>query len=229
MSAGSSTLRALNGFLELLMQRQVAVDYVPAVETSSPRADAVRVTWSRSRPAVFVCDGLRLSEYLACVDARQYSALLHDGSFVQISYDVGPKSQIVGHRLLYWPSPFGDLDLRDFPGDAPCDVINEYYTNVAANPYGVQLRGPWRFDFDPVAASDSHPETHLTAQHPECRIPGSRPLDLRRFCIVVFRHLHAVHYSGCAEWGDPVPEVPRANDLRRVDEGLPHFHWRHNS
>ena len=58
-------------------------------------------------------------------------AILFDGSLIQISYDFD-YSELVGHRLLYFPCPF-DLDPELLQTLPLVDVIDFYRDGEAAN------------------------------------------------------------------------------------------------
>lgn len=146
----------------------------------------VEVTWGNDGYVLKENDFSTLSEYCSLIENRQYSMLLVDGSFFQISYGLR-KREVVRHRLCWYPSPikFAD-DLMDSGGiiDAVLDKMAKGDTSF------FQSRSPLRFDFSPDDASDLHPEVHLHIGHEDCRIPVKSALSLRAFMMFVVENFY---------------------------------------
>lgn len=150
-----------------------------------------RITWTKASGfALFEYPSI--DEYVRILRERQYTALLYDGSLLQISYDIKLPNEISGHRLCYFPCPieinrevveeFGLIDLIEMlSGD-------ELRTRV-------RLESPVRFEFDPDAASEHHPASHLTLSRNTCRIPVFAPLNLRQFFQFVFLNFYSERWK----------------------------------
>lgn len=172
----------LDNFLTYLLGAGIAL-YITPISN-----DGTRVSWvtqglaskflqHRNKPSI--------AEYRDWIDSGAYSALLIDGSLLQISYEV-IEGALTGHRLAYVPCPF-DVEERLLRTEALLDVI-EYH--AACAPEDIRLRAAVRFDYDLAAAGPGHPATHLTINSPSCRIACAAPLRLGQFADFVFRHFY---------------------------------------
>ncbi|WP_448125761.1 DUF2290 domain-containing protein [Pseudomonas veronii] len=147
----------------------------------------VEVTWGNDGYVLKENDFSTLSEYCSLVESRQYSMLLADGSFFQISYGLR-RREIVRHRLCWYPSPvkFSE-ELMDSGG-----IIDEVLERMAKGDTSFfQSRSPLRFDYSPDDASEMHPEVHLHIGHEDCRIPVKSALSLRSFMVFVVENFYA--------------------------------------
>ena len=144
-----------------------------------------RVTWRSARPVGKFMRGRALPtalDYRHWIDVGAYSALLMDGSLLQLSYDFAG-NDLVGHRLAYVPCPFNvDRDLLEL--EPPVDVFDLY---AGGHTSEVILRTVIRFDFDLESTRPEHPATHLTINSPDCRIGCVAPLGVGRFIDFIFR------------------------------------------
>lgn len=171
-------------FLQLLVEHQCVVDLNPVVlrEFGSSKF----VTWDAAGGQFTHLLGgeLTLDGYAALVKARTFSAVLRDGSLLQISYSFDLKS-VVKHRLCFIPCPL-DLtsdDMAQFP-------LLDWLESVGSPSAEIQLRGPVRFDFDLAAAEAEHPAVHLTVGSSVCRIPVERPLSVGEFAQFVVHNFY---------------------------------------
>jgi hypothetical protein len=162
-------------------------------------------------------------QYLRWVSGQHYSAVLPDGSLLQMSYRM-MGGQVTYHRLAYVPCPvIVDEDyLRE--GESIADVVDSY---LEADALTVVLRSPVRFDFDPNSARDGHPAAHMTINGPDCRIACVAPLHPYRFIDFVFRHFYPVLYASEPGW---FAAAARQHLGERVlaleDASAVHFAWR---
>lgn len=147
---------------------------------------------SRARPTV--------EQYVSWATNGVYSAVLLDGSMLQLTYDV-EGGEVAGHRLAYVPCPY-DIDPELLAAGEPlADVIELYREHEPI------LRSPVRFDFNPRSAKPGHPAVHLTFNATDCRIACAAPLHPLRFVDFVFRHFYAdlwrahLPFFGPAAWG----------------------------
>lgn len=145
-----------------------------------------RVSWhspSASSQLIARFEHPTVEQYIDWVSAGDYSAVLFDGSLLQLTYDVAGGG-VVGHRLCYFPCPFEvDPELLA-SNEAIADVIEIYRHDDA------QLRSPVRFDYDPKSARSGHPSAHLTLNSVDCRIACVAPLHTMRFLDFIFRNFY---------------------------------------
>ncbi len=131
-----------------------------------------------------------IDQYVTWLENGDYSALLYDGSIIQLSYEV-EDGDVTRHRLSYFPCPY-NLDRALLREGEPLAEIVELYRDSDA-----VLRSPVRFDFDRQAAVHGHPASHFTINGVDCRIACFAPLHVMRFLDFIFRHFHrhlfAVH------------------------------------
>lgn len=183
----------IRNLLRSLVDAEIAVVIQPVAEEKV--MGRTRVTWS---PPAFLKRALVTSkfatveEYSSFIEDALYSAILYDGSLLQISYDfVGP--DLVGHRLCYYPCPF-DIDQELIQSEPIGDVI-EYYR--ASKDVVVNLRSPCRFDYDLANVAVGHAAVHLHVISPNCRWPVTHPITVGDFVRFVFRRFYpnmwAVH------------------------------------
>lgn len=186
----SQTRNELENLLVQLVWAEVALTMNPVVLRNV--ADGQRVTWSSPKPVPVIMEAEfgTIEEYLSWVDAQMYSAVLYDGSLLQLSYDFdGP--ELIRHRLLYYPCPF-DVDPLLFNDAEVLDVL-EFYRSQGVQE--VRLRSPLRFDYDPKNQGDFHPASHLTFLSESCRWAVASPLSLGHFTRFVFRHFYPAQWS----------------------------------
>ena len=179
--------RDLQNLLSLLLRSGIAISTTTVLDLPGPQGIR-RITWSNNYAVpsnLFRLDTPTVSEYRGWVDSQGYSAVLHDGSIIQISYDF-EYSEMVGHRLVYFPCPF-DLDMEWLNTLNLSEVIDLYFDEGTDE---VKLRTPVRFDYDPGNHSESHPASHMTFQWSHSRIPVSSPLSLGHFIQFVFQNFY---------------------------------------
>lgn len=161
-----------------------------------------------------------IAQYFAWVRAGSYSAVLFDGSLIQLTYDISAKGAVVGHRLAYMPCPY-DVDPELFAQESLIDAVELY-----AGGDDILLRSQVRFDFDPGATSPGHPAAHFTFNSPECRVACVAPMHVMRFLDFVFRHSYPMQrrfhesFFAAGSWrhlGEPV--------LTGGDRFSPHLAW----
>jgi hypothetical protein len=152
---------------------------------------AQRISWHArdpSAPFLMTREHPTIDQYLAWLGAGAYSAILFDGSLVQLTYEIAA-ARIVSHRLAYVPCPY-DLDPALVREGGPLAEIVELYRSSDA-----VLRSPIRFDFDIGSESRGHPAAHLTLNSVGCRIACVAPLHVLRFVDFVFRNFYPSLWS----------------------------------
>lgn len=208
--------------LDALLSTRLAVDCQNPIVTLGANGFS-RISWPANAgtedDGLFYEDFNVVKTYFGWLSSRQYSAVLFDGSLLQITFDLRG-NRLVGHRLAYIPCPFdiAEEDRQLLHVEPILDVIGLYRQN---GDDCFRLRTPVRFDYDPHAATSEHPASHMTLNGHECRIPLSGPLTLDQFLEFVFRHFY--------------PSILRDNDfLLDGDSGRwprhilePHEYWLH--
>lgn len=181
MSLTSRGVRSeVENLLSYVMDNEIAVYANPVRDYGG------RITWQASG-GPFLGNRRRsgLSDYRDWVGSSQYSAILNDGSLLQITYDIGG-GILIGHRLAYVPCPL-PLEAAMLREEPMLDVI-ETYSECGLDE--LRLGGMIRFDYDPDNQAAGHPAAHLTLNSAHCRIACAGPLRLGRFVEFVFKHFY---------------------------------------
>jgi Uncharacterized conserved protein (DUF2290) len=182
------------------------------------------ITWqgqTRGEPLFTHGQHPTLTDYLRWVEDGAYSALLADGSLLQITYSVSA-GDVVGHRLAYVPSPvMVDEDMFD-SGD-----LVDYLTGMPFAASDLSLRSPIRFDYDPPAAGEAHPASHLTVSVVDCRVPCRTWLPLSAFVRFVYQHFYPAQWRLHDALRKPIARGP-SSTAKMPDQFLdePHVSWR---
>lgn len=193
-----------------------------AVYTNTVREENGVVTWHRTVCAPFLVQrqrptSLDYRNWLWCSD---YSAILFDGSLIQISYEVVAGS-LAAHRLAYIPCPF-EFDRRLLREEPLLDVFDLY---AAGSTSDVVLRSLVRFDFDPVNATPGHPASHLSINATECRIACVAPLRLGQFLDFILRHFYPTLW-GLHPYFEKLPTRGWGGmTVTPVERQRPHLMW----
>jgi hypothetical protein len=185
-------------FVESMWNARLVRDSnVPIIQPLGGRTASV--SWSGTvGGGIASRNGPSLEEYADLIRARQYTLLLLDYSLLQISF-IFEGSKVAKHRLVYYPCP---LILEPEESDMGIlDVIEI----LSDRELVLRLRQetPFRFEFDPNAASEDHAASHLHVSRDSCRIPVYAPLSLGRFIRFVFRNFYAAEWqahSFLREW-----------------------------
>ncbi|MHB9861052.1 DUF2290 domain-containing protein [Streptomyces sp. YIM S03343] len=183
-----------------------------------------RVSWHSTNPGApfLVSRGdLGLDDYRNWVESGAYSALLYDGSLLQITYDI-ENGGISGHRLAYIPCPYKiDPDMLSL--DAVLDVVDVYAETV---PTSMLLRSAVRFDYDPGNAKPGHPSSHMTINSTDCRIACAAPMHVGRFVDFIFRHFYAGIWSAHIGYFSRGAHRELGNrTIVEEDRSAPHIWW----
>lgn len=152
-----------------------------------PKADGTHeVTWGNDGFILKNESFASLEEYCALVENRQYSMLLMDGSFFQLSFTL-KRDRIIKHRLCWYPSP---LVFENFVAES-VDLISVILDTIDGGDIGkFKLRSPVRFDYSPTDARIDHPAVHLHICNESCRIPVKTPLCLRKFMQFIVENFY---------------------------------------
>ncbi len=187
------TFNELTNFVDLLMRSSVALNMNAVTNRRFRNSGIRRITWAKGSAigdALLDREDGSISQYCHWLSSRDYSAVLFDGSLIQLTYDF-LADVLVRHRLLYFPCPFQlRLDLLD--DVSLVDLVEQY---VDSGIEGIRLRAPVRFDYERDTANDDHPHSHFTFQWSHCRIPVVCPLSLGHFVEFVFKNFYP------SEWG----------------------------
>jgi hypothetical protein len=195
------------------------------IHTVVPGSSFQRLTWRGGAETgeMFRSNSSSLESYFSWLEARAYSFLLVDCGVVQFTYDFDKSNGLVGHRLAYIPCPFdADPDLlREF---AVAEVLRDLVqSNLSTN---LRLRASIRFDYDPNAAREDHPETHLTLNADCCRIPVCAPLSVKAFVNFIFRSFYPQIYAEHEFFHDFAPDRHQRITLTTPQSEALHVSWR---
>lgn len=158
--------------------------------------------------------------YLHWLATSSYSAVLNDGSLLQVAYEFEGGEPIY-HRLAYIPSPL----LVDFKQEPPIFPLDEYMSLLVEDGMTLLMRSPIRFDFDKKNASASHPNSHLTFNSQHCRIGCVSPLRVSRFIYFIFKNFYPDIFKDHT-YLQTLPLdgwFPNREDF--TDTSEMHFHW----
>lgn len=172
--------------VRLLQEAAIAI-YVNPLRSEFSSKGVERVTWASPKsvdPSLFLEEPASIQMYCAWLEAQAFSAILYDGSILQMSYDF-KGAKLVGHRLMYFPCPF-DIDTNLLTSEGLLDVVSLY----RGNDNDVKLRTPLRFDYDPEAQKEGHPAAHFTMLWSHCRWAVVAPVSPGHFIQFVFRHFY---------------------------------------
>lgn len=154
-----------------------------------------------------------IDQYVTWLTSGDYSALLYDGSLIQVSYAI-EGGEISRHRLCYFPCPY-DIDRSLLVEGLPAADVVELYRDTDA-----VLRSPIRFDFNRRTAARGHPASHFTVNGNDCRIACAAPFHVMRFLDFIFRHFHMQLHSAhrpffAAAYAQHIGPVSLEDDDRR--------------
>lgn len=203
------------------LQRHDLCLYANAVAISESR-DGDSVGWYAHQPAapfLITRDHPDVGQYVHWLKTGNYSAILMDGSILQLSY-TSRDDDVIGHRLAYIPCPYviDNESLRERP---VADLVEEMrYRSVEP-----LLRSPLRVDYDVEAATDMHPAAHLTINSVDCRIACVGPMHARRFCDLIFRHFYPGDWQSNKLFFDSSRWMHVGNYSESVDSSQPHLSW----
>jgi hypothetical protein len=146
------------------------------------------------------------SDYLRNLRHRQFSAVLNDGSLIQLSCTFD-RSDIIAHRFGYLPCPIS-FDLAELNND--CDEFTELedFLLLLSDEEltdRLKIRPVLRFEYDPKHLDDNHPASHLHIGKSHCRIPVSAPVSFGHFVRFLFRNFYPTIFQSTNLWGDGPP------------------------
>lgn len=183
------------------------------------------IMWSRDDPegSLIIGAPAKIADYIALLEKKEYSFLMHDGALIQISYTF-ERDNIERHRLMYFPCPF-DIRasmLTEFEAGLLDLIQAVYLDDVEGN---VSMRSPIRFDYAPEASADFHPASHITLNEQSCRIPVRAPMRFDSFMRFIIENFY--------------PDIHQNQDIAALlldqrdneclsdhDRGRIHFTWR---
>lgn len=162
-----------------------------------------------------------IEQYLAWVTAGAYTAVLRDGSLLQIAYSVD-QSTVVGHRLAYVPCPV-EVDENLLLEEALSDVVD---LQLLGGHQTISMKSPVRFEYDPSAAKAGHPAAHFSLNGPDCRIACIAPVHPYRFLDFVFRHFYPIYRAAHEGWfGDAAVRQLGQRVISADDRDGVHLSW----
>lgn len=156
--------------------------------------DKTILIWGRHVSGRYNCGKsfTTIMQYISIYENGAYHAILHDGSIIRAFFQF--KKNILTHQsLLYWPSPItipeehiDELGIRS--------AIELYLSSNCENSL-IEMRSPFRLDFDSSNSTEEHPETHLHMQHADCRISVKNPICFNTFIKFIFKNFYPHIYK----------------------------------
>jgi len=219
MTTPNAVQRLIRELLGELFQRGLVI--LPSSIVASE--DGV-VTWRSPTPVdgfVDFAEYATLRTYRRWAESGEYSALMHDGSLLQMQYTISNGS-IAAHRLAYVPCPFPvdrDLLLTDPVGDV-LDLHDMEDRDT------IRMQSMIRFDFDPAAAGESHPAAHLTLNVSGCRIACESPMWPEDFIRFVFRNFYEQDWRTHEAFFAALPNKYHDATVTEDERSRPHVAWR---
>jgi hypothetical protein len=208
----------VEGLLDYLLESDLAV-YVNPV-----RRNGGEVSWhpvGGSMPFLLQRGPTQVHDYVRWLRGGHYSALLFDGSLLQITYEV-IAGFVTRHRLAYVACPF-NIDPELLQVGLPSDIADLYEETPASR---LNMVTVLRFDYDIETAGPGHPASHLTMNAPECRIPCAGPMRLGRFADFTFRHFYGATWKKHRKFIDNMPKAAIGKKTLAADEATqPHITW----
>jgi len=180
----------LKSFIELLFEKDIVVIINPIVENRE--GAKIRITWKSPIPEGLVLSNVEfatLSEYRLFLQMQQYTAVLYDGSILQISFDFNG-TKLSGHRMCYYPCPL-KIDQEIIKYEPILDIIDFYIESNAQ----IRLRTPLRFDYHSLNITDRHSKTHVHLNKHDCRCSIVAPLSLGHFVHFIFYHFYPLLWN----------------------------------
>lgn len=185
--------RELDAFVSQLWRAGLVADANSNVEKNG------RVAWANAGASAALYEAPTIGEYVRLLRERQFTALLSDYAILQLSFEFDG-GRLIKARQCFYPCPvivdpadLEELGIADFIELlAPTELLDR-----------IRLEAPVRFDFDQVAARQSHSASHLTLSRDCCRIPAFGPLSLGHFIRFVFQNFYPDWFTAHAflkEW-----------------------------
>jgi hypothetical protein len=171
------------------------------------------VTWPNHQSGRYNCEShfAKINQYKKIVETEAFTCLLFDGSLVRAAYGFNNETLMI-HNLLWWPSPFR-ITSEDLVGGGILDFF-DLYADSGEWHERLEMRTPFRFDYDTEKAAEDHPLSHLHMQTSDCRLYIDRPLSFNRFITFIFKNFYPDVYKKHYFWGDLV-------DIKLVDDSAP--------
>lgn len=193
MSVKKKIINEVKNYTDILLDLEIAIYVNNIVPIKKGNID--RVTWSslnQLSKKMFYLEVDTYQTYEAWLRNQDYSLILYDASFVQITYEIN-KDNILSHRLVYYPCPYilNDELLELIKIDPVLDVL------TLLDKKNLKLISPIRFDYDNREIR-YHSKSHLTLNTPTCRIPVKAPISPSQFfefIIKYFYHDYWIKYN----------------------------------
>lgn len=200
-----------------LLQSGLAIAANPVIPIRL--GDRVRLSWpeAKNRPGVFADQHFAaLSEYRTFVMGNHYTALLNEGSMLQISFDF-KRDEMVASRFCFYPCPL-EFPENGYPHDFEAwnDLLeSELLSQIDAlaperiGPDGadligtgglLRLRSPLRFDFESENRAAAEPCSHVHINGGGARIPVYAALSLSQFTTFIVNNYYPSHVNVLREF-----------------------------
>lgn len=154
------------------------------------------------------------------LELQHYSFIMTDGALVQMTFDF-EAGEISRHRLALVPFPY--VVARDEFSVFEISDILELYSEMPHDE--ISLRSMVRFDFDPAAASENHPHSHLTVNSSSCRIAGEAAMYPRDFLRFIYRNFYPEDWIQARPILEGLASSAAASFLSQDQRREPHLAW----
>ncbi len=204
----NSMVDEINKIFILLLDKEIIVDYIPAIIRDNEGDNTTSITWAGAPHSLFTILGgefASIQEYRYLIQNRYFNGLLYDGSILQICC-LFEGEILIKHRYWYYPSPilFSEIDEQKFKTsddvllyfdtylEDEADQLNNCLSDLDFSGYKGALRAssPIRFDYDINIKKKGHPNSHLTTINRECRIPVYGPISIGHFIRFIFKNFY---------------------------------------
>lgn len=183
------------------------------------RSGKKRITWAveGTRPDLLTDSNANIREYVELLKGRHYQFLLIDGSFIQFSYEVDSRNNIISSRLVWYPCPV-EFVLEELEY-ATIDEI------VLTTPLEkVLCKPPLRLDFAPHQIKENHSSTHLHLGMESFRLPVYRAMEPSRFLRLIIRTIYPDIWGSTAIFKD-VDDWAASDKLSDEDKLMGFLSW----
>lgn len=211
----------LTTFVFWLLEEGLALDSKGHVARDRPgRQSFVSWTVPHGIPVPERVNYACLTEYLSLIRSHRYSAILFDGSVLQMEYVIR-KRNITWHRLCYYPNPF-DFEVDESDDRTLEDIIVDLDSTALREK--LKLRTPVRFDYHPSGADDIHPSCHLHMIKECCRVPVRSAMPPNVFIDFVFRNFYPDEWASHESLRN-FAKMRTRRTLTKEESRFVHLHW----
>jgi hypothetical protein len=196
MNAGAFRTNLDEALSALASQELISLSNAHYVREIAAKMFKVKYNEATGMPAYPRCGFSFLEEYFF-YRWSVFSAVLNDGSLIQMDYDVDADG-IVRHRLNFFPC-VASLNVANIDFEQS-SIEDEVKRIIRTDPLEhIRPYTAIRFDYERNMPDQSHPACHATLLRSDCRIPVSRPLSPSRFMRFICENFYPEIYGAVEE------------------------------